>query len=460
MLCKAALIFNNFILMTFNENLLNYYTLPKHCTTLRKTLLFINSSMLQSSKRVCVLLILILAHGSGFSQHADRPYVVMISFDGFRYDYVEKYQPKHIKKFIKRGAAATKMLPSYPSKTFPNHYTLVTGLYPEHHGLVDNSFYDAGRDAYYTIRQRDKVEDPYYYGGLPIWQLVQQNGMKAASYFWVGSEAPVGGTYPSYYHKYDGAVPYSNRIQAVFDWLNLPESERPHLMTIYFDLVDTKGHEYGPNAPETKAAVMQADSLVGMLMNGLKKIDLPVNVILTADHGMYEMKNQADTFIYTEDLLDGLDKNDFVFVNSGTHAGIFLKDKSKEASILQSISSKLNHFKVYKRADMPTHLHFNNHPRIGDLMLLAEPGYSFYSRENLAKKPEVRKVWGVHGFDPTVVTEMGTIFYAHGPNIKKKKTIPEFQNIHIYPFIVSLLGIPVPQNIDGDAKVLEWIIKK
>ncbi len=412
------------------------------------------------SKQTFITLFLFVFNVSVFGQNKDVPYVVMVSFDGFRHDYVEKYNPKNIKKFIKKGAAATKMFPSYPSKTFPNHYTLVTGLYPAHHGLVDNTFYDVNRDTFYSIGQREKVEDPYYYGGLPIWQLVQQNGMKAASYFWVGSEAPIGGSFPAYYHRYDAKVPNKQRVQGVFDWLNLPEAERPHLITIYFSMVDTQGHEYGPNAPETIAAVMEADSLVGMLMSGLKKIDLPVNVILTSDHGMYEMKNEADKFIYTEDVLQGLDKNDFVFVNSGTHANIFLKDKAKEESILKSIAGKQNHFKVYKKAELPQNLHYNGHPRIGDLTLMAEAGYSFYSRESLAKRPITKNVWGVHGFDPYVTPEMGAIFYAKGPNIKKRKKIPEFQNIHVYPFVATLLGIPVPANIDGDAKVLEGIIRE
>lgn len=416
--------------------------------------------MLRLSKHVFVSLLLLISSFPVFAQTKTVPYVVMVSFDGFRYDYVKKYNPRHIKKFIRKGAAATKMLPSYPSKTFPNHYTLVTGLYPAHHGLVDNSFYDVNRNTNYTISQRDKVEDPYYYGGTPIWQLVQQNGMKAASYFWVGSEAPIEGSFPTYYHVYDQKIPNRNRVQAVFDWLNLPESERPHMMTIYFSMVDTKGHDFGPNAPETRDAVMEADSLVDMLMTGLKKIDLPVNVILTSDHGMYEMKNEPDRFIYTEDVLQGLDRNDFVFVNSGSHANIFLKNKAKEVSILQSIKDKQSHFKVYKKADIPSNLHYNDHPRIGDLTLMAEAGFSFYSKESLAKKPMVKKVWGAHGFDPYTTDEMGAIFYAKGPNIKKRKTIPEFQNIHVYPFVASLLGITVPANIDGDAKVLEGIIKK
>jgi predicted AlkP superfamily pyrophosphatase or phosphodiesterase len=393
------------------------------------------------------------------AQTEPKPYVVMVSFDGFRHDYVEKYQTPCIKKFIKNGAAAESMSPSFPSKTFPNHYTLVTGLYPGHHGLVDNTFYDPTRDTNYSIRDRAKVEDPYYYGGLPIWQLVQQNGMKSASYFWVGSETPIGGKLPDYYHKFDDTVPHKKRVQAVFDWLNLPEAERPHIITIYFSMVDTQGHDFGPNGDKTKDAVMEADTLVGMLMDGLKDIKLPVNVILTADHGMYEMQNKPETFIYTEKLLEDLNDEDFKFVNNNTHANIFVKNKAKEDEIFAKLKARESHFKIYKKADIPKNLHFNDNPRIGDLFFVLEPGYGFYSKANMLKRPENRAVWGVHGFDPHVTPEMGAIFYAQGPNIKKGVTIPTFENIHVYPFIAKLLGI-IPPTIDGDVKVLEGIIKE
>jgi predicted AlkP superfamily pyrophosphatase or phosphodiesterase len=432
---------------------------------LPRILVFNHKNMYFISKKHFSLFILLVISVSAFAQKNGKtpsgsvPYLVMVSFDGFRYDYAEKYDTKNIKKFIKKGAAAEMMQPSFPSKTFPNHYTLITGLYPGHHGLVDNTFYDKGRDAFYSIRQKDKVADPYYYGGLPLWQLVQQNNMKSASYFWVGSEAPIGGEYPTYYHKFDDTIPHVKRINAVFDWLKLPEAERPHLMTIYFSMVDTQGHEYGPNGEKTKQAVMEADSLVGMLMAGLKKVDLPVNVILVSDHGMYEMQNKPEYFIYQEDLLDGLSKDDFIFVNNSTHANIFIKNKAKEDEIYQAIKVKESHFRLYKKADIPAKLHFNEHPRIGDLFFVAEAGYSFYSKEALAKKPETRSVWGVHGFDPTVTPEMGAIFYAKGPNIKKGKKLPTFENIHVYPFVAAILGI-TPPKIDGDIKVLEGILKK
>jgi predicted AlkP superfamily pyrophosphatase or phosphodiesterase len=401
--------------------------------------------------------ILIFSHT--IAQKSKENYVVMVSFDGFRHDYVDKYDAKNMKAFIKNGAAAEKMLPSYPSKTFPNHYSLVTGLYPGHHGLVDNTFYDKGRDTFYSIRQREKVEDPYYYGGMPIWQLAQKNGLKAASYFWVGSESAIAGELPTYYHKFDDRVPHGDRIQAVFDWLNLPEADRPHVITIYFSMVDTKGHEHGPNAPETHAAVAEADSLVGMLMGGLKNIDLPVNVILTSDHGMMEMQPKPETFIYTEDMFEGLSKDDYILVNNQTHAHIFIKNKEKEETIFAQLKAKENKYKAYKKADIPEKLQFKEHPRIGDVLLITEPGFEITSHEYQNKRPMKNTVWGTHGFDPTVCEDMGTIFYAAGPAIKKGLKIPAFDNIHVYPFIADLLGIEVPL-IDGKKEVLHPILKK
>ncbi len=166
------------------------------------------------------------------SQQKEVPYVIMVSIDGFRHDYVEKFDAPHLKAFIKEGVAAEYMLPSFPSKTFPNHYSLVTGLYPGNHGLVDNNFYDPQTDLSYSTRNRKSVENPAFYGGLPLWQLVQKAGLKSASYFCVGSEAPVAGSFPDYYHIYDGKVPNEDRVEAALDWLALPDAERPHFITL------------------------------------------------------------------------------------------------------------------------------------------------------------------------------------------------------------------------------------
>ncbi|PTB90947.1 alkaline phosphatase family protein, partial [Marivirga lumbricoides] len=247
--------------------------------------------------------------------------------------------------FIKNGAAAESLIPSFPSKTFPNHYTLVTGLYPANHGLVDNSFYDRGRDVVYSMRMKELVTDDYFYGGIPLWQHAQNNGLKTASYFWVGSEAPVGGNFPSYYYNYDGSISNEMRIEQVRKWLELPEEERPRFISLYFSLVDSEGHRYGPVSPQTGEAVKEADRLLGLIRKELSQIDLPVNILITSDHGMVSVKDEKDSFIQLEDYFDA-ENHVFRMVNNSTHAHLYFKDKSKIDSVFNKLRDISKDFKV------------------------------------------------------------------------------------------------------------------
>lgn len=387
-----------------------------------------------------------------------RPYVILISFDGFRHDYVAKYQPPHFLELIGEGASADKMLPSFPSKTFPNHYTLVTGLYPGHHGLVDNTFYDPARKETYTIGNRALVEDPYYYGGTPLWQLAQQHGLKSASYFWVGSEAPIGGSFPDYYKIYDGAVPNESRIGQVMNWLSLPEPERPHFISLYFSLVDDEGHSSGPNSEQLRETVLEADRLLGLVMEGLKATRLPVNVIVTSDHGMLEMTEQPETFVYLEDLLNPADS--VVVANSGAVLHVYEKDSLRRLALMNRFKGMEQHFKTYRREDTPEQWHYRQHDRIGGLVLVIAPGHYFTSRSRKNDEMEADTYWGAHGFDPYATPEMGAIFYAWGPNISKGARIGGFENVHVYPLITHILGLEAPAGIDGRLEVLLPLYKK
>lgn len=389
----------------------------------------------------------------GFSCHGQQSYVILVSFDGFRHDYVERYDLPNFKKFIKKGSAAQALIPSFPSKTFPNHYTIVTGLYPGNHGLVDNTFYDRIRNTVYSMSQREKVQDPYYYGGLPLWRLVQQHGMKSASYFWVGSEIPMDGLHPDYFYQYDGSVPFESRIDKVLEWLALPEIDRPRFITLYFSSPDHEAHEFGPVSPETRNAVHRADSLLGKLMNGLEKIELPVNVILVSDHGMREMEMKWETFIFLDEVIDTHSKKIEV-VSSGTQTHIYTTHELQADSLYAAIKEREKNFKVLKKPDYKASWHYD-HPRTGDLMLIAEPGYYFRDRGNdrFEQEGDIKK-FGVHGYDPYLVKDMWGIFYANGPNVKQGLTIPAFHNVHIYPFIAKILGVPVPDGIDGKEEVL------
>lgn len=215
-----------------------------------------------------------------------KPYVILISADGFRYDFAQRYHATNLLRFSSNGVAAHSMIPSFPSLTFPNHYTIATGLYPAHHGLLNNSFYDEDKHQSYQMSKREKVRDSSWYGGTPLWVLAEQQKMLCASFYWVGSEAAVKGTRPTYYYNYSDKININDRIQAVKSWLQLPPDQRPHFISFYLPEVDHAAHLFGPESNEAQAAVHFVDSTIGQLVNTVDSLQLPVNFIFVSDHGM------------------------------------------------------------------------------------------------------------------------------------------------------------------------------
>lgn len=367
-----------------------------------------------------------------------KPYVIMVSIDGFRYDYAEKHGAANILDMEKNGSSVTRLIPSFPSKTFPNHFSIITGLYPAHHGIVFNSFYDKARQEEYKIKNRSAVEDGTWYGGTPLWNLAQQQGMCSASYFWVGSEAPINNMHPTYYYTFDQQRDYGYRVKRVLEWLQLPEEKRPHMITLYFSLVDTQGHNYGPDANQTKQAVKTIDEQIGALRAGIKASGLPVYLIVTSDHGMDHLWEEIDIHKYIT-----LGENKFY---DGPVAMIYTKNESEKDS-LYNILSQQTEFRTYKQEDVPESLHFQNQEKIGDLVLITDAPKTIVYRKTKRKKP--MKPGGTHGFDPASNSNMGAIFYIEGPHVKKNFKQAEVENIHIYPFVAKLLGLKITEKIDG-----------
>lgn len=408
---------------------------------------------------ILLLVVTFVSYAKVIEQSDDKPYVILVSFDGFRHDYVQKFNAPNFQSFIKEGAASESLIPSFPSKTFPNHYSIVTGLYPGNHGLVDNSFYDRNLDLSYSIGNRKVVEDAQFYGGTPLWQLVQANNLKSASYFWVGSEAPIKGSYPDYYHIYDGAIPNETRIEAAMDWLEMPAEQRPQFISLYFSLVDDAGHRYGPNAPETNEAVLEADRLLGLLMEGIAKRSLDINVILVSDHGMNEITPEKENYITYDELQEGLDRPAYNFVSNGAHAHFYVKDPAQTQTIYEHLKSREDHFTTYLRKEFPKHWHYNNEVRTGDIIITLDKGHYLSSQARVDSYVKDKIIRGEHGFDPLNTKDMHGIFYAKGPQIKEGAEIGSFDNVHIYPFVARLLGITEWPAIDGDLNVLKSIIK-
>ena len=386
-------------------------------------------------------------------QSHQKPYVILVSFDGFRYDYASRFNLPNFRQFIDNGASAEGLIPAFPSKTFPNHYSIVTGLYPGHHGLVDNNFYDQKLRQRYAMKERTTVENPDFYGGTPLWQLAQQQGLRSASFFWVGSEAPVQGEYPTYYFPYDESVKNEKRIEQVIAWLTLPEDERPQFISLYFSLVDTEAHKTGTQSGRLERTLHQADSLLSKLMSGLKVLNFPVNVIIVSDHGMLELRQQEQSYITLRDLINVRDSS-IIIVNGGTQVHVYHNNPD---SLYRVFKTKEKNYRTYKRDDFPSHWHYN-HYRTGDILLTANPGYYFQAVARNFGSADY-PVFGVHGYDPAEVKEMMGIFYAIGPNIKSGTRLPAFENVHVYPLIAKILGLNPPKT-DGDFNVLKPVLKK
>ncbi|WP_209330696.1 ectonucleotide pyrophosphatase/phosphodiesterase [Lunatimonas salinarum] len=394
------------------------------------------------------------------SAQSQDTYVLLISLDGYRYDYTQRFQPEHIVRLGEEGVTADGLIPVFPSKTFPNHYSIATGMLPAYHGLVDNTFFDPKIDYPYTISKREAVRDSFWYGGTPLWVLAEQHGLKTASYFFVGTEAPVQDIQPSYFYNYDAQVSNLSRISKVFEWLELPEPERPRLITMYFSDMDDVGHRYGPhNDSQLKPKLEKLDRELGALMEGLKSLELDIQVLLVSDHGMAEVPKQH--LLSLDELVQGIDAT---VANNGALAHVYLNEGADPKATAQLIRSRGSHYRVV-RPDDPG-FYASNAPyseRLGDLLVIPDLGYYLATGADMVRYQNRAAMFstesfGEHGFLPDF-REMHGVFYAWGSKFKSGLQIPAFQNIHVYPLICRLLGLDPPRGIQGEFQVLQGILR-
>ena len=391
------------------------------------------------------------AHPLNSPAQQDKPYVLLISLDGFRYDYAERDHAANLLALGKSGVTAKALIPSFPTTTFPNHYTIVTGLFPAHHGIVDNSFWDPARTAEFRSSESASTTDGSWWGGTPLWVLAEQQGMRAASFFWPGSDAEIQHTRPTYYYKYDGKIPNDRRVEQVVEWLKLPKPERPHFITLYFSDVDHEGHVFGPDAPQTHAAIRTIDAELGKLFGEVRALGVPLDIFVVSDHGMAAVTGDIDVSKLAN--LDGVEtaanSTDFKFYSS---------DSKRMDQLYSELHGKDSRTAVYRRSEIPERLHYSGgllgDRRIGDVVMLATAPVVLHLAPRLGQTLQK----GMHGYDVAKVPEMRGIFFAAGPDLKAGLTVEEFQNIHIYPLIAHILGLHAPAGIDGQFSVLAPIL--
>lgn len=382
-------------------------------------------------------------------------YTVIISLDGSRWDYADYYDMPFFDSLASVGVKA-RMEPSFPSSTFPNHYTMATGLVPDHHGLVNNTFWNPETGHEYSIRDKDSRYDPRYYGGEPVWITAQKQGVKCGVVYWVGSDIPVGpegNEFPTYYRHWDEDPHWSfeERVDEIVRLLSLPKKERPRLVMGYFDEPDHQGHVHGPFSPETKEMAEHMDSLMHAMYLRLKALPIGdrINFILAGDHGMTEISQER--FISWYDVIP---EEWVVRISGNTPSSIWAREGYADS--LYNRLSKIEHLSVWRHGEVPEYLHYGTSDRLGDLIVSPDLGWQF----NFAPS----RNHGTHGFD-CKESDMMVAFRAVGPDFKQGYDAPytegessSFRNIDLYPMLCKLLGVK-PAPVDGKLERIQHILK-
>ena len=392
---------------------------------------------------------------------SSKEYVLLVSFDGFRYDYTDIVDTPNFDKIKERGVNAKSLIPIFPTLTFPNHYSIATGCYADKHRIISNTFYSKELDRVYSMYDRSTITDSAFYGVEPIWVTAEKNGLKSASYFWVGSEA-VGKT-PSIYKNYDSSVPFTARIDSVVSWFKLEESKRPDLALLYFNEPDHTGHMFGPKSMEVSDMIIQSDQILGYLLDKLSTLDIKdkINLIIVSDHGMSTVTQEK--LIYLDDFIP----QEMAHFQGGGAVGM-INQKEKQFSIkkpfkktrysLREIYRRIEFIEfmdVYKTKNIPPKYHFLNEDS-PDFLLVAHNGWFITDHENSSKVGNTLN--GMHGYDPEHVETHG-IFYAMGPSFKRGHSIDSFENIHIYSIICNILNIPEYHSINGSLDQVREILR-
>ena len=405
-----------------------------------------------------ILFALAVAFSAACGQRAlppERAIVILVSIDGWRWDYLDGFHPPALTRLAAEGTRAEGLVPQFPSNTFPNHYTIVTGLRLEHHGIVSNSMEAPDIPGRFSMGNRDVLADPRWWGGEPIWNTAEKQGRVAAAMFWPGSETLIGGHQATFWKPFDDGLPNADRVKQILDWLQLPEGKRPSFLTLYFSDVDSAGHSRGPDSAEVRDAALRVDQSIGQLVAGVEAAGLSdrVNYVVVSDHGMAQIP--PDHMIVLDDYVDAATVN---VVDWAPLLGLSAKDGDNEA-LYRKLKDKHPALAVYRNAEIPAQYHLAGNPRMPAVIGIADEGWFITSKgeEERWLRPGRHAPAGTHGYDVKNKSMQG-LFIASGPSFVRGVVVAPFENIHIYDLLCQILGIQPAPN-DGDPAVTRTMLK-
>jgi predicted AlkP superfamily pyrophosphatase or phosphodiesterase len=379
--------------------------------------------------------------------------LILISIDGYRADYIQRGLSPTLASLAAEGVHATALRSAFPTLTFPNHYSIVTGLYPDHHGIVNNRFIDPVSGKQFVYNSPNTTSDPAWWGGEPLWVGAERQGKHAATMFWPGSEVAIGGVRPEHWMPFNGKTSPDARVDQGLAWLDLPPGQRPDFLTLYFEHVDHAGHDHGPDSDEVNAALGEIDAALGHLIEGLKQrgIYAATNIVIVSDHGM--TATSEDRVVVLDKVVDihAVD-----VINAGILVGLAPKP-GHETEVDHALLVPHDHMRCWKKSNVPARLHYGTNPRIPPLLCLADDGWLVGTQEYL-DRPNRHISKGEHGYD-NADPQMRALFVAHGPAFKRALTVPEFDNVDIYPLLAKVLGIKPAAN-DGDFNTVKAMLSR
>ncbi|KAA3617247.1 MAG: alkaline phosphatase family protein [Calditrichaeota bacterium] len=393
--------------------------------------------------RKTIILLLFIATQSVLGQ--SNEYLILISWDGCRWDYLNRDLTPNVQKLIDNGVRAKSLKPSFPSKTFPNHYTIVTGLYPKNHGIIFNRFTNMQSGNSYRIERDSSIHQDKWYKGETLWVTAKKHGIKSGVVFWPGSETNL--KHPDYFLNYDHNLSHEKRVDQLMEWITYPEEKRPHLLLLYFPDTDDYGHEYGPDSEELNDVVKTLDNTLGDLIKRLKNAGIyeQTNIVLTSDHGMTNLYRENSIDI--DSMLTGFD-----YTTNGNDPNLtFFADSSQLNQMFEILKKNEKGYTVSWQNEIPVELNYFGNQHLGKFSIMAKPGYYLKNKSWGPSK-------GSHGFDNRI-KDMHGVFVAHGPAFKNGAEIEVLQNIDIYPLLCKALKIEANSKIDGKLNRVKHLLK-